>query len=391
MRLKLILNVLFEKKKILVLFFVVSMVLIAYASIQTILSGMEKDSVASTPDFVFNGTIYNSEDGSYPFKGYNDIGSYGDEADRLAGNGADCYRVVYRSLYNFYDEISSVGFFGAVYGIPDACISEHIKPYIEEGELPKSGKKEAVIGYYFAKRYNIGIGDTIPQAVTLSETWTDDDIDNYTVCGILAENITEYFNGSVIISREDFEASNSKAKDNMILGYYKESKNYKDIFMSLNSNETRAAFNVPEGKLNYTQKEYSNKKLAISLGSVMIISAALLTALLSYLMKGITPKIGLLKAIGVSSKKIISTFLIGIFSIFAVSAGVGLGVSALLSHSLNKYVSNFYQFQVHSYQFSKMVLIVDLILFAFIVIYVYAITFFKCKMISPKIAMAKTV
>ena len=391
MRLKLILNVLFEKKKILVLFFIVSMVLIAYASIQTILSGMEKDNVASTPDFVFNGTIYNSEDGSYPFKWYNDIGDFGDEADKISGADADCYKVVYRSLYNFYDEISSVGFYGAVYGVPNACITEHIEPYIEEGGLPESGKKEAVIGYYFAKRFDIGIGDTIPQAITLSETWNDDDIDNYTVSGILAENITEYFNGSVIISREDFEAENGKAKDNMILGYYKNAVNYKDIFLSLNSNDTRMSYNVPEGKLNYTQKEYSNKKLAINLGSVMIISAALLTALLSYLMKGITPKIGLLKAIGISSKKIISTFLIGIFSIFAVSAGVGLGISAMLSYSLNRYVSNFYQFQVHSYQFSKMVLIVDLILFAFIVIYVYAITFFKCKMISPRIAMTKTV
>lgn len=389
MKLKLILNVLFEKKKVLFLFFAMCLVLIVFTSLQTIFILSEKDSIASMPDFVFNGTNYNSEDGSYPFIWYNGIGDFSVKASEIAGNEADCYNMVYRSLYNYYDELSSVGFFGAVYGMSDECIVRNIAPYIAEGSIPTRGKKEAVIGYYFAKRFDIGIGDPIPQAITLSPEWNEDDIDSYVVCGILDENVTEYFNGSAVISRDTFEAMNGVVEDNMIMGYYNDSSRYDEIFMEMNA--VREGYRVPEGKLNYKQKEFSEKKLAVNICAVMVMSMALLTMLVSYLMKGITPKVGLLKAIGVSTHKILVSFLMGIFSVFTLALGAGIGVALLVVNTMNKYVSTFYKFQVHLYQFTEVVMLIDLLLFAFIVGYVFVVTFFKCKAVSPKVAMTKTI
>lgn len=389
MRSKIILNVLFEKKRIAFFFFVMCMFLIIYTSIQTMLVSADVGTSVSMPDFVFSGTVYNSQDGSYPFVGYNDIGDFTAYASQKAGQDAKCYGVVYRSLYNYYDQLTSIGFFGAVYGMTDECMEKFIAPYIEEGHLPGDGHKEAIVGYYFAKRYGLKIGDSIPQAITLSKEWDETDIDSYVVCGILDENISSYFNGSAVISRDTFEKARGVVEDNMMMGYYVNGENYDTIFLDINSEAKN--YQVPEGKLNYKMKEYNRLLIGLSVAIIVIMSIVLITAVVSYLMKGITPKVGLLKATGVSTGYIIKTFLLGIFSVLVVAFGVSIGVSMFIINSMNSYVSEFYNFEVHTYRFSEISILLCLFEFTFILLYVFLVTYTRCRSISPKIAMARTV
>ena len=389
MKKKLIMKVLFEKKKIMVFFILMCMFLILYTSIQTVLFTSDKESIASMPDFVFNGTVYQSEDGSYPFIGYNDIGGFAGKVSEIVGNNADCYPIVYRSLYNYYDEVTSIGFYGAVYGMSDRCIEQNISKFIEDGTVPASGKKEAVVGYYFAQRFHLSIGDSIPQAITLNKKWTDDDLNQYVICGILKESVSDYFNGSAIISRDTFEAMNGDVEDNMLIGYYQNGEEYDNLFLAMN--KEGSDYRVPEGRLNYKQKEYSHMKLLINVVIVILMSVFLLTAIVSYLMKGITPKVGLIKAIGISTSYIISTFLSGILAVFVTAFGGAISISYLLMNLINNYVSEFYQFEVHSYRLTGTALLLAILEFFFIIIYVFSVTYIKCKMISPKEAMAKII
>lgn len=388
MQKKLIVKVLFEKKKIAVLFFLLCVFLIVYSSVQTVFATYGRESANTTPDIVFHGTVYQSQDGSYPFIGYNDIGSFTAKAQEIGVGATKCYGITYRSLYNYYDELTSVGFFGALYGMPDACIEENITAFIETGRPPEPNKEEALIGYYFAMRFGLKIGDPIPQAITLNKTFSEEDIDNYTVCGILKENVSEYFNGSAIISRETFESANGPTEDNMMLGYYTNAEQYDTIFLEMNAE--RLNYRVPEGSLNVRQKEFARIKIYINAALVILMSVFMLTALVSYLMKGITPKLGLMKAIGISTKYLIKTFLSGMFCIFTAALTTGILLSSLILYLMNRYVSDFYKFDVHTYQLSSMSLLLDGFEFLFIILYVFAIIYYNCKKVSPKVAMAKT-
>lgn len=389
MKKKLIFRVLFEKKKVLVMVFIMCTFLITYTSVQTVLTTYSTDTIQTSPDFVFHGTVYQSEDGSYPFIGYNDTGIFREKAQEIAGNAAECYGVIYRSLYNYYDQLTNIGFFGALYGLPDDCMEKQIAPLVSQGRLPERNQKEAVVGYYFAQHFGIAIGDSVPQAITLSKTWSEADIDSYTVCGILTENVTDYFNGSALISRESFENMNGVQEENMLLGYLNNKDGYENMYLEMNNISKN--YNVPEGKLHSKQKEYSNTGVILNVALIVFMSVVMLTAVISYLMKGITPKVGLMKATGISSSYIIRTFLTGILCVFLSAFVFGLLFSSMLLEIANNYIKSFFEFTVHRYQLSKTAIILDVFEGLFIVVYAFMVIYIKCKRITPKEAMNRTI
>lgn len=386
---KIVLNIYFEKKRIIVLFLLVCSFLIFYTTMQTAFMSSSSYGIESTPDFIFTGTVYNSEDGTYPFIYYNDIAGMLEASNDIVGDEANCYGIVCRSLYNYYDDLTSVGFSGYVYGMPNELLNNYIYKFIEKGNLPNKGKKEAIIGYYFSKRFNINIGDKIPQAITLSKKWTSSDIDNYTVVGILNENVSSYFNGSVLISRETFSNLYDHNEDNMIMGYFNKNDNYCETFVKLNNISSN--YRSPEGTLNYKQKELSSLKIKINIGVILLMSITLIFSVASYLMKGITPKIGLLKATGMSTSYIIKTFILGISIIIVLSTIIGIILSNIVLHIMNTYVSNFYGFTVHLYSFNFLSFILIFSELLFIISFIFIVLIIKCKAISPKIAMMKTI
>lgn len=96
----------------------------------------------------------------------------------------------------------------------------------------------------------------------------------------------------------------------MLLGYLNNKDGYENMYLEMNNISKN--YNVPEGKLHCKQKEYSNTSVILNVALIVFMSVVMLTAVISYLMKGITPKVGLMKATGISSSYIIRTFLTGI-------------------------------------------------------------------------------
>lgn len=117
----------------------------------------------------------------------------------------------------------------------------------------------------------------------------------------------------------------------------------------------------------------------------------MLTAVISYLMKGITPKVGLMKATGISSSYIIRTFLTGILCVFLSAFVFGLLFSSMLLEIANNYIKSFFEFTVHRYQLSKTAIILDVFEGLFIVVYAFMVIYIKCKRITPKEAMNRTI
>lgn len=148
-------------------------------SIKTLAISGELISQTVLPDVIFTGSVYHSEDGSYPFKVYNGIEGFSQKVREIAGSDMRTYGAVCRSIYNYYDELTKVGFGGRVYGVDNDFFNQELKGYLKEGRFPEEGKLEAVVGSYFAKRFNISLGDKIPQTITLNETWTEDDLNKY--------------------------------------------------------------------------------------------------------------------------------------------------------------------------------------------------------------------
>lgn len=83
--------------------------------------------------------------------------------------------------------------------------------------------------------------------------------------GILNENVSGYFNGSTIISRDTWNSYAEGADDNMILGYYDgdiDDSRSEDIFLQIN--RIAKDYRSPEGIMNYLSKGFAQRKILIS-------------------------------------------------------------------------------------------------------------------------------
>lgn len=106
-------------------------------------------------------------------------------------------------------------------------------------------------------------------------------------------------------------------------------------------------------------------------------------------MKGLTKKIGILKAIGISDIYITKTFIGGMSLIIFISVAVGLLLAYFISNTVNNYVSNFYGFRIEEYMLNSAVYIVVGLQTVLFLSVSYLLIFLKGMKISPKDAMLK--
>lgn len=385
MSIKLLLHVFFEKRKTMIAFISLCTVLTIYVVLQTVFVNQNMSKQVTLPDFVFTGSVYNSSDGSYPYQAYNSIQDL-DTAIHSKVSEADCFGIVCRSLFNYYDDKTGIGFSGYVYGVPDNYFKNYLSKYLKEGSLPLNGKKQAVVGYYFAQKFHLSIGSQIPQEITLNEHSSEADNNQYTVSGILNENVSSYFEGSAIISKNTFEENNEKSiKDNMVMGYFTTNKLINNKIKDINNVSKK--YNIPEGNIYYTQKSGSIKQIYLNIGMYLVISLFLLFLMISYLLKGLTKKIGLLKAIGISTNYIIKVFIGGLFVLQVISSAIGLMLSTVVINILNRYASNFFEFKTQIYRISGNVFLFVACEVIIMIVSTFLFIYYKCTSISPKIAM----
>lgn len=382
-------KILFQNKKIIVAAILICIILQSFVAFQMMLISRKLTKLKTIPDFLFNGCIYSSQDGSYPFRAFYGTNQLVDKIEQsLKTDKGNVYRVVCRSLYNYYDEKTNIGFSGYVYGLPDAYIEQVFSDKIVMGRLPEKSKKEAVVGLYFANRFKLEIGDKIPQAITLHESWEDTDIDAYTISGILDDSISDLFVGSAIISLDTFENLNTKVQENMLFGDFKDVERDEALDLFLGFNEFAQDTQVPEGKFFLNQNRFELIKILTTCVFVIFAITVVLIVLVSYLVKGLSQKIGLMKAIGISEFKVLLMIMKIMTVLLVISTIISLGVVYLISLGINHYISGFYEFDVNVFSINIQT-VVGVVSTAFVMmLFMYFSVSRSSRRIPPSLAIA---
>jgi ABC-type lipoprotein release transport system permease subunit len=269
-----------------------------------------------------------------------------------------------------------------VWGLPASYI-EDLERYLDKGQVPATDRNEVLIGGFAARHFELDVGDTID--ITLAENPIDN-VSSYVVSGILNDNV-EYFRGALIISREHWIYEN---------GFI----DYNFIFMNIdNDNEYLHTMEVLENiddNLMALASVHDFYRRGNGMANIIEMYAIIISMnilfvfiLLSYTMKGIYKKIGLLKSIGLPDSYILKTYSVGYIFVSSplIIFGVLLGIG--LVTFLNRTASIFYGFPVTLYRLDMFTILSVVALNMLNIIITIMITAFLCKKVSPRKAMMK--
>ncbi|HEY9059124.1 MAG TPA: FtsX-like permease family protein [Pseudobacteroides sp.] len=385
---KIFINVLFENKKILIAFSSILVILFVYIGVQVMFATSQLTQLAM-PDIEITGKL--DSDGLLRYKLYNDQSGLSSKLKELYNKDYNIYPVVSRNILSNQSTTMSFKVNYWIYGVENNFFDDQLKGYIKDGRMPKPGEKETLIGNYAAHYYKVKVGDKIKIPVTLKKDYEKSDISTYTVSGILDDNI-DYFKGAIFISRDTYESINSnKTVENLVLIYSKksiDSKEYEKIYNSFIG--LKADYNIGQINANFYQKDTSKRNVIINIIFVLFMSVIIVFLLLSYLMKGITKKIGLLKALGISDSYIIKTFLGGLSVTVVFATLLSIISGYIVKTYINKKISEFLEFSVSYYSINKYVILFTLAMSLLMFIVIFVIIKLKSSRISPRDAMLKS-
>lgn len=379
---KIFVNIFFEKRNMLVLYIVIVTMFTMFLGVQSIFIGKQVEETLY-PDIIVNGAM--DEDGVMRYKLYNDIGNVPEEIERRLGDKVDTQSAVVRNLLTISDNFNNVEY--RVYGMNDQDI-EKLNKYIKSGKAPQSGKKEVLIGSYAARYYGFNIGDKLSMGITLNKDNMDSQEGEYTVSGILSDNI-DYFKGSMIISKDSWCQENEQVEDNIILFYLGSDKEYKDTVDVISSLQDEAAsmLNILN---NYAGTSATKKSLTSSIVVICIVSMLVIILLFFFLMRGMVKKIGLLKALGLPEKSITKIFSGGLIMITIIAVAASILCEYGVVTYLNSEATKFYGFEVVEYSINKYAIISVLALNILNMLTATVTITWLGKRVSPRDAMVKS-
>jgi ABC-type lipoprotein release transport system permease subunit len=325
------------------------------------------------------------EDDKFRFKSYADIGDLSSKLKEECPQGTKVYSVTSRSLESVQDLFNSVWY--RIYGVNSQFLKDQIDDSsIKEGKLPSEDKQEAVIGSLVAKKYNLKIGDKLDIPVTLKNSPSDEDKGNYTVSAILNDDV-EYFNSVIFINKDLYEKKYGKVGENIVLIYYSGANMEKQVFDAYS--KIKGNFNVGSFKSNSSDGANKLQSILLNLAIVYIISIIVILLIISYSMKGVSKKIGLLKALGFSDSYIIKNFIGGLLILSSISIVIGTVGVICMKHSLNSQISKFYGYAIDRYKFNLNTGFSILGLWIVLSLGTYLVIKIKSFRVSPRQAMLK--
>ncbi|MCL6590267.1 MAG: ABC transporter permease [Firmicutes bacterium] len=381
-----IVQILFENKRNILSFIIIYAFFIFFVGVATMFLAKQLNQ-AALPDIEVDGRL--DPDGMFRYKFYNDMEGLTEKYTTTLGNSAKVFGVTSRCFLTYEDNITFQKLYFLLYGVNDNFFPE-VESSIIRGRLPEKGRKEALVGEYAAKYFNTDVGKKLNVHVTLNKDFVEQDKGSYVVSGIINSNL-DYFKSAVIISKDTFEElSQTKVKSNIIWVYFTGSDSisiYNKHFGDFG--KIQATSLAGSIRVNYYYKQDSQKTILMNLLLFLISGLLVFYTLLSYMFKGITKKIGLLKALGISDKHIITSFIGGFGVCSLVSTIIGLAVTYGIKFYLNSRFSNFLGFNVEQFTIGLFTWASVFIMSILILIVVYIIVFIRSALISPRDAMLK--
>ncbi len=385
MKVVLFTQVLFENSKILILFCILTILTLTFLGVRVI--SLSNDLAENDmPDIIIKGKM--DEDGMLRYKYYNDMPNVSDYLrTNLMDDEIEIYGITSRSMETKRDPLTNTFIEYTIYGVSNNFIEEKLARNIRDGRLPEVAQLEAVMGIYAKNRYGATLGDTIQHPITLNQEWGNTDINNYTLSGVLSEQV-QFFKGAIFVSQETYESLYADKEENLIYIYVKNEDQYNEALNAVIQLNIESSV-IGDIIMNFHYKEMVRRTTFFSCLLVGVISFILVLLMIAYLMKGLTRKIGILKALGVSNRYIFTIFIGGLGVMWGISFLISVGLTYSISLLLNMNLSNFLGYSVQEYRINTYSILVGLsfilICFAasYIVIYRYN------KKISPKEALAK--
>lgn len=379
---KIFVNIFFEKRNMLVLYVVIVTMFTIFLGVQSIFIGKQVEETLY-PDIIVNGAM--DENGVMRYKLYNDIGNVPEEIEKKLGEQVNVQSAVVRNLLTVSDNFNNVEY--RVYGMEDQDIKK-LDKYIKSGRAPKSGEKEVLIGSYAARYYGFAIGDKLSMGITLDKDNMDSPEGEYTVSGILSDNI-DYFKGSIIISKDSWCQENGQVEDNIMLFYLDSDQDYKNTVDVINNLDDKAAstLNILN---NYAGTSETKKSLTSSIVVICIVSMVVIILLFFFLMRGMVKKIGLLKALGLPEKNITKIFSGGLVLITIIAVAASMLCEYGIVTYLNSKATKFYGFDVVEYSINRYAIISILALNLLNMLTATITITWLGKKVSPRDAMVKS-
>lgn len=379
---KVFINIFFEKKTMLAVYVSIITIFTVFLGIQSILLGKQFQETLC-PDIVLNGAM--DEDGVMRYKLYQDIGSVPDTLEGDLKGKVKVQPVIIRNLLTASNDLNRVEY--RVYGMHDNDISE-LSRYLKKGKLPASGKNEILIGSYASRFYKAGVGDTLNLPVTLGKDNSSCEDGVYTVSGVLSDNV-DFFKGAIILSKETWCNANSDIQDNAVFMYVADEKAYKAATEAINSLEDEAASSISVSN-NYFGNSSAKKSFSQSLSVICVVSLIVIVLLFFFLMRGMSKKIGLLKALGLPEKSITRIFCGGLFIITVIAVAVSLVYEYSFVMYMNSKANEFYGFHVSEYSLNRYSIISVLALNLINMLAAAVTITWLGKKVSPRDAMLKS-
>ncbi len=391
MRFALFSKELFGGKKKLIMFCVFSVMIYLLVGIQIVMLVKTSNS-AIMPDLIFTGSGFID---SMPFTKYQNINDgYSDAVDQALEHQSQSYNLIERNLITVtkLNSLENVNY--SIFACDNNFLKDKLESEIIEGSIPEEGKMQAIVGGYFAKAFDIKVGDVVSKKFglgNLSDVSIVSDINGifedkyeYEIVGIL-DNTDGYFDYSFIIP----SATQPGNQANTVWTYF-DNTSVSDLYVEKFVNNGTIDFT--EYGVHGISEKYQSKAsgpfdLILNNAYIFLLVIVFSYILIAYVMKGVTYKLGVMKAIGVSNKYIYSCYFGGVFLIQIVSFIFGIGFMKVLCNGLNSMISESYGFTVNIYRITgNMVMIIILMLVVTLATFLLSLQN-KINHIKPKIAM----
>lgn len=265
----------------------------------------------------------------------------------------DVYPAIYRFCFsNYVSPLTNVQF--DIYAYGDDYLNHYLKDNVISGRLPENNS-EVVVGAHFQKYFDLKVGDTIgdkfltlnsPGAImfNISLDESKEIFDAFKITGVIAD---EKLNFSIV---RRFDES---FIPNQLLIYYKNSTSDIKYHEAI-----QAAKELGLNKLigheinNYSVKMNHDLRQIMSYSMIAFLFLIMLLLCIMYIMKGTNKKIGILKALGIEDRVIISILANGFLKLLVKSLIFAVVISNIIYFLLNLTVNNYYGFAINTYGYS---------------------------------------
>lgn len=382
-------------KKNLILFFIIMCIIFTIVGIQTVFINDSRKNLLS-PDVELSGQNVSEGISFSLYKPIDDIYEKINELNK--DNNISLVKSIKRNIISIENNSSLNKVMYTLDGYEEAFINSKLSNYISDGRLPLEGKNEVLVGSYIKNAFQLKLGDTIGDKsykvgklegiqipTTLNEDNENLELENYKIVGIIDES-AEYFNNSIVVPYN----FNGDIKPNKILLYFN-SKNASDTYTAIINELTNNKMKTSLGNVteNFRSKQNIIQNLIINIVLLAGISIVIIYLIISYLVKGINKKIGILKALGIRDSIIIKIFIGGLACVASVALSTSILILYVINYFINKGLSDFLGFRVTRFKITSDVLACQVLIAIVLFTAIFLIIKYKTTKISPKMCINK--